>query len=165
MEEVLCLPPYGKKKEPKNLDILHAVSQNFFKNPNMSSYKQIYNYRTQYAWLADKEENLLNNTFVKELRIDHIVKGIYFSKIENKLIPISHYTYVIIGEGVAYLDFVTSFLLNKGILKSLFPKMIEKMKLNGVNKIKLVPYTEKNLKVFQEKFGFRKQGSYLVRKV
>ena len=165
MNYVIIIPDFGRKKEPKDVELLYQASKEFYSRRTIDSFKQIFTLRPEYAWLAEKEENILSETDLKEKKIGNIIKGVYFTKTRKGWMPISHYKYILIERDVAYIDFITSFLIGKGITKHLFPKMVDKMKKKGVKKIKLVPYSKLNHKIFKEKFGFKDEGDFLVKHV
>jgi hypothetical protein len=165
MDEVICLPPYGKKKKPLKAEELFKIARNYYDNPNMDSYKTIYSKRPEYAWMIDKHKTDFEQNYVRETIMGNIVKGVMFADSKKGKVPIGHYTYILNEEGVAYLDFITSFLLKRGILTKLMPRIVQEMKEKGVKTIKLVPYHDKNLKVFQKKFRFRKEGDFLIRTI
>jgi hypothetical protein len=165
MDEVICLPPYGKKVEPAKLQELYNISKKFYDTPSMDQYKQIYARRPEYAWMIDNHKTDFELNYVRETVIGNIVKGVMFVETNKGKLPVGHYTYVIHDNNVAYLDFITSFLLQRGILTKLMPRIIQEMKEKGVKTIKAVPYTEKNLGVFQKKFGFKKSGQFITKEI
>ncbi|MBR9678871.1 MAG: hypothetical protein GON13_01240 [Nanoarchaeota archaeon] len=165
MDDVICLPLYGKKKEPMNVQELYDISKKYYDNPDMDNYKKIYGKRTEYAWILDEQKIDFDQNYVRETVIENIVKGIMFVETEKGTLPVGHYTYVIHDSNIAYLDFITSFLLQRGILTKLMPRIIQEMKEKGVKTIKAVPYTKNNLEVFQKKFRFKKSGQFMIKEI
>jgi len=131
----------------------------------MNQYKEIYSRRPEYAWMIDNHKTDFEQNYVRETVIGNIVKGVMFVETNKEKLPVGHYTYVIHDKTTAYLDFITSFLLQRGILTKLMPRILQEMKEKGIKKIKAVPYTEKNLDVFQKKFGFTKIGQFITKEI
>ena len=165
MEYIVTIPDFGKKKEPQDTELLYKISDEFYNKKTINSFKQIFSKRPEYAWLIDKEQNIFSKTELKEKKLGNITKGVYFTKTNNGWVPISHYKYILLNKNVAYLDFMTSFLIKKGITTQLMPKMISKMKNKGIKKIKLIPYSKSNHEIFTKKFGFKKEGEFLVKNI